>query len=224
MPRKARIDAPGALHHIIARGIERRSIFTDDTDRNHFLSRLETVLSETQTRCYAWALIQIIFIYCCAPAPLRYPPSCAVCLPAIRSEKHWRRFADYFAGNGYFNPRQNKEVNKKAHQLELPAWAEEFEYRIRKSGSMVRKKDKAPDYLNESDSVDASCIEEVEEKPGPRKYRDILAACGQATLCRIYKAFTGEVWRKVHIPYRYFKELPGTFIRKVGVLCPIEYG
>ncbi len=57
MPRKARIDAPGALHHIIARGIERRSIFADDTDRNHFLSRLETVLSETQTRCYAWALI-----------------------------------------------------------------------------------------------------------------------------------------------------------------------
>ncbi len=57
MPRKARIDAPGALHHIIARGIERRSIFTDDSDRNHFLSRLETVLSETQTRCYAWALM-----------------------------------------------------------------------------------------------------------------------------------------------------------------------
>ncbi len=27
MPRKARIDAPGALHHIIARGIVRRSIF-----------------------------------------------------------------------------------------------------------------------------------------------------------------------------------------------------
>jgi hypothetical protein len=28
MPRKARIDAPGALHHIICRGIERRRIFT----------------------------------------------------------------------------------------------------------------------------------------------------------------------------------------------------
>jgi len=27
MPRKARIDAPGALHHIIIRGIERRKIF-----------------------------------------------------------------------------------------------------------------------------------------------------------------------------------------------------
>ena len=57
MPRKARIDAPGALHHIIARGIDRRSIFKDDTDRNDFIKRFETVLSETQTACYAWALI-----------------------------------------------------------------------------------------------------------------------------------------------------------------------
>ena len=29
MPRKARIDAPGALHHIIVRGIERRKIFVE---------------------------------------------------------------------------------------------------------------------------------------------------------------------------------------------------
>jgi REP-associated tyrosine transposase len=57
MPRKARIDAPGALHHIIARGIDRRSIFKDDTDRDNFLKRVETILSETQTTCYAWALI-----------------------------------------------------------------------------------------------------------------------------------------------------------------------
>ena len=27
MPRKARIDAPGALHHIIVRGIDRKKIF-----------------------------------------------------------------------------------------------------------------------------------------------------------------------------------------------------
>ena len=34
MPRKARIDAPGALHHIMARGIEKRDIFCDDLDRD----------------------------------------------------------------------------------------------------------------------------------------------------------------------------------------------
>jgi REP element-mobilizing transposase RayT len=57
MPRKARIDAPGALHHIIVRGIERRKIFKDDTDRINFLDRLGKVLSETGTTCFAWALI-----------------------------------------------------------------------------------------------------------------------------------------------------------------------
>jgi len=57
MPRKARIDAPGALHHIICRGIERRKIFVDDADREEFIRRLTGVVNETQTFCYAWALI-----------------------------------------------------------------------------------------------------------------------------------------------------------------------
>jgi REP element-mobilizing transposase RayT len=57
MPRQSRIDAPGALHHIIARGINRKSIFQDDADRDNFLDRLGNILSETQTACFAWALI-----------------------------------------------------------------------------------------------------------------------------------------------------------------------
>ena len=40
MPRKARIDAPGALHHIIVRGINRKKIFFDDADRDALLDRL----------------------------------------------------------------------------------------------------------------------------------------------------------------------------------------
>jgi hypothetical protein len=44
MPRKARIDASGALHHIIARGIDRNIIFQDDFDRKNFIDRLATIL------------------------------------------------------------------------------------------------------------------------------------------------------------------------------------
>jgi putative transposase len=62
MPRKARIDAPSALQHIICRGIERRKIFTDDADRNSFVARLGRVISETQTPCFAWALVDNISI------------------------------------------------------------------------------------------------------------------------------------------------------------------
>ena len=57
MPRKARIDAPGALHHIMARGIEKRNIFFNDFDRDAFVHRLSVVLPETQTACFAWALM-----------------------------------------------------------------------------------------------------------------------------------------------------------------------
>jgi putative transposase len=57
MPRRARIDAPGALHHVICRGIERRKIFWEDSDRDDLLKRLEAILGETQTPCYAWALM-----------------------------------------------------------------------------------------------------------------------------------------------------------------------
>ena len=57
MPRKSRIDAPGALHHIIVRGIERGKLFIDDTDRNNFLDRIGVIITETNTSCYAWALI-----------------------------------------------------------------------------------------------------------------------------------------------------------------------
>ncbi len=57
MPRQSRIDVPGALHHIIARGIERKTIFDDDRDRDDFLDRLGKILIETSTACYAWALI-----------------------------------------------------------------------------------------------------------------------------------------------------------------------
>ena len=57
MPRQPRLDAPGLIQHVMARGIERRKLFRDDKDRQSFLDRLAVVLEETQTQCYAWALI-----------------------------------------------------------------------------------------------------------------------------------------------------------------------
>jgi len=39
------------------RGIERRKIFRNNKDREEFLERLEKLLPDTQTYCYAWAFI-----------------------------------------------------------------------------------------------------------------------------------------------------------------------
>ena len=37
MPRGARLDSPGTLHHVIVRGIERRNIVDDDLDRENWV-------------------------------------------------------------------------------------------------------------------------------------------------------------------------------------------
>jgi putative transposase len=57
MPRRARLDAPGTLHHVIIRGIEKRRIVDDRWDRRNFVSRLGQVASDTETDVYAWALM-----------------------------------------------------------------------------------------------------------------------------------------------------------------------
>ena len=57
MPRLARLDAPGVIHHVIIRGIERRKIFRDNKDRNDMIDRLADLLPATKTSCYAWAFL-----------------------------------------------------------------------------------------------------------------------------------------------------------------------
>jgi len=57
MPRGPRIDFPGAVQHVYARGIEKRNIFLDDSDRIFFLEKIGANLSRWGIRCYAWALM-----------------------------------------------------------------------------------------------------------------------------------------------------------------------
>ena len=57
MPRAARLDAPGALQHIMVRGIEKRDIFRCDRDREDLISRLADLIPESGTICLAWAFL-----------------------------------------------------------------------------------------------------------------------------------------------------------------------
>jgi REP element-mobilizing transposase RayT len=57
MPRQARLDAPGTLHHIIIRGIEKRRIVDDRKDREDFVSRMGALALDTETAIYAWSLM-----------------------------------------------------------------------------------------------------------------------------------------------------------------------
>ena len=57
MPRRARLDAPGTLHHVIIRGINKRRIVNDAADRKNFIKRLGELADVTKTSIYAWALM-----------------------------------------------------------------------------------------------------------------------------------------------------------------------
>jgi hypothetical protein len=69
MPRKDRLDAAGALHHIIVRGIERRRIFSEDQDRDNFVERLGDIVLEPEKFCFAWALMTAQSSYFIANRP-----------------------------------------------------------------------------------------------------------------------------------------------------------
>jgi putative transposase len=57
MPRKARIVITGAFHHIMARGIDGRTIFCENSDYEYFLMLLRQELGHDEHRLYAWVLM-----------------------------------------------------------------------------------------------------------------------------------------------------------------------
>lgn len=57
MPRQARLDSPGTLHHVIIRGIEKKPIVKDDADRADFVDRMGKLAPELNSPIYAWALM-----------------------------------------------------------------------------------------------------------------------------------------------------------------------
>ena len=57
MPRQARLDTPGALHHVMGRGIDGIEIFGTQKDRADFLDRLKDLSEKEALKIYAWALM-----------------------------------------------------------------------------------------------------------------------------------------------------------------------
>src|SRR4030043_2402645 len=57
MPRQARLDISGALHHIMVRGVNKSDIFEDDQDKTLFLERLGQNVIDGKCSVYAWVLM-----------------------------------------------------------------------------------------------------------------------------------------------------------------------
>jgi REP element-mobilizing transposase RayT len=75
MPRQSRLDAPGVLHHVMGRGIEKRNIFRNDADRHDFIERLAELGDDGALDIYAWALLPNHFHLLCKTRN-RPLPSC----------------------------------------------------------------------------------------------------------------------------------------------------
>jgi REP element-mobilizing transposase RayT len=57
MPRQLRIQYPGAVYHILARGDRREAIVEDDGDREMFVATLAEACKRTGWQVLAWVLM-----------------------------------------------------------------------------------------------------------------------------------------------------------------------
>ena len=57
MTRRNRCDHPGALHHVMNRGLARRTIFNDDSDCRYFLSRVAREVRSGALKVFAYCLL-----------------------------------------------------------------------------------------------------------------------------------------------------------------------
>ena len=57
MPRKLRLQYPGAMYHLMSRGDRRENIFLDDVDRQDFIKTLAEACQKTAWQVHAYCLM-----------------------------------------------------------------------------------------------------------------------------------------------------------------------
>lgn len=58
MPRKVRVQYPGAIYHVMSRGDQRDDIFFDDVDRHDFIKTLAETCQKTDWQVHAFCLMR----------------------------------------------------------------------------------------------------------------------------------------------------------------------
>lgn len=104
MPRQPRLDIPGLVHHVMARGIERTDIFRDDRGRETFVDRLGELVLACGAALYG-------------------------CAPAVESPDYWAgtKLFQAFAEVGPLQPRLSSfQVNRQRQaNQEVRPWRRE---------------------------------------------------------------------------------------------------
>ena len=58
MPRKLRLEYPGAMDHVMSRGDQREDIFLDDVDRHDFIKTLAEACQKADWQVHAFCLMR----------------------------------------------------------------------------------------------------------------------------------------------------------------------
>src|SRR5271165_3079274 len=58
MPRKLRLEYPGAIYHVMNRGDRREDIVWDEADRRRFAETLGEACGKTEWQVHAWCLMR----------------------------------------------------------------------------------------------------------------------------------------------------------------------
>ena len=58
VPRRIRVEFPGAIYHVLSRGDRREDIFHDDVDRQDFLETLAEACQKTGFQVHAYCLMR----------------------------------------------------------------------------------------------------------------------------------------------------------------------
>jgi REP element-mobilizing transposase RayT len=75
MPRKLRVQYPGAIYHLMNRGDRREDIFEDDQDRQDFLKTLAQARQKTGWQVHAYCLMRNHYLTPAASSTCRAPKS-----------------------------------------------------------------------------------------------------------------------------------------------------
>ena len=58
MPRKLRVEYPGAMYHVMSRGDRREDIFLNDVDRQNLIKTLAEACKKTGWQVHAYCLMR----------------------------------------------------------------------------------------------------------------------------------------------------------------------
>jgi len=160
MPRHARLDAPGTLHHVMARGIDQTNIFVDDADRAKFLGIVEELVFKTGTKIPAWSIMDNHYHLLILSGPLG--------LPAFM-RKLMTRYAVYFnkrrhrAGHLFQNRYKSVVCEEEPYFLELVRYIHLNPLRagmsqVLMSSMYTRGADTAPSWAEQPEPGRIGCV------------------------------------------------------------------